>query len=87
MTITYITAHISDEQIGDNATEADCTGYRDWLAAELVKEYPGVAISVTSERKTRCLETDSDEQGEGEELQAFLELAWNRCNWEWVAFI
>ena len=85
MTITKITV-FCDNSMGDNVTEADADGYREWLQAEILREFPGTEVEVLDEQATNTVRTDAeaDDYPDEERLQYFVQEAWNRCNWEWV---
>ena len=80
--MSNITYFASIETMGDNVTEADAEGYREWAKSELEKEFPGVEIEVSSEQKLYSFECDSelDEDYIGQ----FCKSLWDRCPWTWV---
>lgn len=86
MTITTITIYSPDTSMGDNVTEQDAQGYRDWLLAEVQREFPGANVKVLDEQATNTVRTDADADdfGDEERLQWFVQAAWDRCPWSWV---
>lgn len=86
MSITKITIYCATNTMGDNVTEQDADGYREWLQAEIVREFPGSAVEVLDEQAANTVRTDAeaDDYADEERLQYFVQEAWNRCGWEWV---
>ena len=87
MSINKITVYSATNTMGDNVTEADADGYRDWLADELRNAFPGASVEVVDKQATNTIETDAgiDDYDELEMLQSFVGAAWDRCPWAWVA--
>lgn len=87
MSITKIIVNCSNDTMGDNVTEADADGYRAWLASELEREFPDADVAVLDEQATNTVQTDADADDYAalERLQYFVQAAWDRCGWEWVA--
>ncbi len=80
MKITYF-APIGS--MGDNVTEADADGYRDWALSELTKKFPDAEIEVLDDQSIKSVHcTDENCQ---EEVEFFCHYLWDRCPWSWVS--
>lgn len=85
MTIKKIILNGQNECNMGEATADDAAGYREWIAAELAREYPGVEIEINEEDATRAVELRGDyTQQEEDSVNAFAERCWETCPWSWV---
>lgn len=93
-TITAINVYnCSPGHLGAGVTDAAAAGYREWLAAELTAEFPGVEINVSDEPSTYStrVEIEGDEEylpggfvRHQDDVEQFLAAAWDRCPWDWA---
>ena len=72
---TIILNNLGAAQIGA-ATEADAAGYREWIAAELAREYPGAYVEAREAPAAQSLDVnvefdfdDDDDYREAEQLR------------------
>jgi len=79
MKITYFA---SIENMGDNVTEADAYGYREWALAELSAKYPEAEIEVSDEQN--LIQASCDDDSREDEIGDFCSRLWDRCPWSWV---
>lgn len=78
-----ITYYAAIENMGDNVTEADADGYREWAKGQIESEYPNAEVEVSKEQNLKGFYC-SDEEIE-EEVSDFLNTLWDKCPWSWVA--
>lgn len=88
MNITKITIRGLNAANMGPATDSDAAGYRQWLAAELEREFPGAEVETVEADSTRCTEVEVESEDDYDAaigaVQEFVEDALGRCNWEWV---
>lgn len=84
MTITKILVHCHTYTMGDNVTELDADGYREWLADQLSREFEGASVEVDDEQSLGGAIVDADDDDAAERVNQFLDRCWDRCGWEWV---
>ena len=80
MKITYFA---SIENMGDNVTDADADGYRNWAFDQLSAEYPDAEIEVSDEQNLKSFSCDDDSLED--QVGEFCSRLWDRCPWTWVA--
>lgn len=71
--------------MGDTS-EVDADGYRAWVKIQIEKEFPGAVVTVTDKQSTYCINSDAgdDDYDAIERLHAFVQHAWDSCNWDWI---
>lgn len=88
MNITKITVRGLNAASMGEASDSDAAGYRQWLAAELEREFPGAEVETVEADSTRCTEVEVESEDDYDAaigaVQEFVEDARGRCNWEWV---
>ena len=92
MKITKITLNGQAQwNMGDDATEADAAGYRQWIEAELSAEFAGADIEINEADHTYSVIVEIDDESDydaardlKDEVQIFCAEAWERCPWSWV---
>ena len=80
MEIAY---YIDINSMGDNVTEADADGYREWATTEIKKAFPSAQVEVSDKQDLKgffCNDEDMEE-----EVSEFLNTLWDKCPWSWVA--
>lgn len=80
--------NLRPEHMGDDATEADAAGYREWIAEQMRGEFPDAEIIASDERSTYSVRVSvADENDYEAALGMVCQLAerlWDTCPWSWV---
>lgn len=75
--------YVDINSMGDNVTEADADGYRDWAATEIANKFPGAIVEVSEDQSLKGFYCSDDDREE--EVSEFLNTLWDKCPWSWVA--
>lgn len=74
--------YASIENMGDNVTESDASGYREWVQEQIEAEYPEASVEVSGEQSLRSVDCSDDDELEG--VAEFCKSLWDKCPWSWV---
>ena len=85
MAIEKIILNGMNENNMGEASAADAAGYREWIATEFAREYPGIDVEINEADATRAVDLYGDyTAAEEDSVNDFAQRCWERCPWSWV---